>query len=45
MRKLWAYLIALTVNLKYTAQAVNKARTADELSHIIIKNTKERINK
>lgn len=43
MIKLWAYLLALSVDLKYTAQAVNNARTADELSQIIIKNTKERI--
>ena len=42
MRTIFAYILAFTVSLKRTAEAVNKATTAEELSQII-KNTKERI--
>jgi len=44
MRTLIAYVLAFTVRLRETAEAVNTATTAEELSHKI-KNTKERINK
>lgn len=43
MKTIIAYILAFTVRLKQTAEAVNTAKTADELSHTI-KNTKERTN-
>ena len=45
LKTFWAYMLSFTVSLRQTAKAVNTAKTADELSHMIKNtNTKVRTN-
>lgn len=39
-KTVWSYILAFTVNLKKTAQAVNEAKDADELDEKINKRTR-----